>query len=566
MKKKIILTLGAIFFVALLISGTIISYLINFLLKDAVNSQINSMIKTNELLSSIRPNVTIAILVTAIICTVIMIIVTTIYTNKIYGNINIFTKKIARVANGELSLRVNEEGFIKTLAIYVNKIVNNTKRVLCEIGEVSDKNKELSLTIMENSTNTERASNEIATSMLSIAEGTNQQSEAAMLADESVKKMAENNNIIMEQTEKTKAVAEEMIEIVKTNSEIFSNLIQNMKKTGDTTTKLATSVDQLQTQANKIANITNVVTEISERTNLLALNAAIEAAGAGEHGKGFSVVADEVRRLAEQSSDSAGEIKKLIENITYTIITITTETNNQVKEIENTLNYADESKNSISKIVESTQSTFSAVTKINELAVSSMGITTTVTELVERIACTTQEAGAFSEEVSAACEEQLASMQEMNSYIEKMNITANDIDKTLKSFAKNITIGQKEKSLISEGFKVLKNLNSDMNKQGINIDNASNFFREQVKIYTQFEFVSTISKDGIMVSASDTTNVGNDYTYRPYFKMALQGKDFFTDSYISNATFNYCITISKPFQDSKGNILGVIMADICIEN
>lgn len=543
MKRKIMLTLGAIFFIAFLVSSTIITYIMYF-----------------------RPNTTIAIIVTAVICTVLAMIATTIFSNNIFANVNTLIERIARVAEGELSIRVDEGGFTKAIALYVNKIINNTKKVLCEIGEVADKNKELSLTIMENSKNTERASNEIANSMQSIAEGTNQQSEASMLADESVKKMAENNNVIMEQTEKTKAVAEEMIEIVQVNNEIFNNLIQNMKKTGDTTTKLATSVDQLQIEANKITNITNVVTEISERTNLLALNAAIEAASAGEQGKGFSVVADEVRRLAEQSSHSAGEIKKLIENITSTIVTITTETSNQVKEIENTLNYADESKNSISKIVESTQSTFSAVTKINQLAVSSRSITSNVTELVEKIACTTQEAGAFSEEVSAACEEQLASMQEMNRFIEKMNVTADDIDKTLKTYAKNISIGQKEKSLISEGFKVLRNLNTDMNKQGINIDNASNFFREQINIFTQFEFVSTISKDGIMVSASDTTNVGNDYTYRPYFKIALHGKEYFTDIYISNATFNYCITISKPFEDSKGNIIGVIMADICIEN
>ena len=542
MKKKILITIGAISFIAFLVSSTIITYIMNFKL-----------------------NVAITIILTTVICTVITIIATTIFTKNMFTNIDNFIEKIARVSQGELSIRVGEDGFTKAFALHVNKIINNTKKVLCEIGEVSDKNKELSITILENSKNTERASNEIATSMLSIAEGTSQQSEAAMLADESVKKMAENSNIIMDQTEKTKAVAEEMIETVKVNSEIFNKLIENMKNTGATTTKLSTSVGQLQTEANKISNITNVVTEISERTNLLALNAAIEAARAGEQGKGFSVVADEVRKLAEQSSDSAAEIKKLIENITSTIVTISSETNNQVKEIENTLTYADESRNSFSKIVESTQSTFGAINKINELASNSIEITSTVTELVDKIASTTQEAGAFSEEVSAACEEQLATTQEMNRLIEKMNVTADDIDKTLKSYTKNISIGQKEKSLISEGFKVLRNLNTDMNKQGIDIDNASTFFREQINIYTQFEFVSTISKDGIMVSASDTTNVGNDYTYRPYFKIALQGKEYFTDIYISNATFNYCITISKPFQDSNGNVLGVIMADICIE-
>ena len=543
MKKKILITIGAISFIAFLVSSTIITYIMNFKL-----------------------NVAITIILTTVICTVITIIATTIFTKNMFTNIDNFIEKIARVSQGELSIRVGEDGFTKAFALHVNKIINNTKKVLCEIGEVSDKNKELSITILENSKNTERASNEIATSMLSIAEGTSQQSEAAMLADESVKKMAENSNIIMDQTEKTKAVAEEMIETVKVNSEIFNKLIENMKNTGATTTKLSTSVGQLQTEANKISNITNVVTEISERTNLLALNAAIEAARAGEQGKGFSVVADEVRKLAEQSSDSAAEIKKLIENITSTIVTISSETNNQVKEIENTLTYADESRNSFSKIVESTQSTFGAISKINELASNSIEITSTVTELVDKIASTTQEAGAFSEEVSAACEEQLATMQEMNRLVEKMNETAYSIDSTLKSFAKNITIGEKEKRLIDEGFKTLAEFNTDINKQGISIDNASAFLREKAKLYPQFELVSLINSPGIMISANVNTNIGNDFTYRPYFKIALQGKDYYTESYISNTTFNYCITISKPFKDLNGNIIGVIMADICIEN
>ena len=566
MKKKIILSLTAVFFAAFLVAGTIISYITNSLLKNAVNSQLNSMIKTNEVLFEIRSGMAIAVVVTALICTALILIIITIYANKIFASIDIFKKRIENIADGQLSIRVKEEGILKTIALDVNKIINNTKRVLCEVGEVSDKNRELALVIMDNSQNTEKASNEIASSVHSIAEGTNKQSEAAIMSDESVKKMAGNNNIIMEQAEKTKVVAQEMIEIVKVNSEIFSNLIGNMKKTGDITTHLATNVDQLQMEADKIKNITNVVTEISERTNLLALNAAIEAARAGEQGKGFSVVADEVRKLAEQSSYSAGEIKKLIENITSTIGNIISETSNQVREIEKDIKYADESKSSFSKIVESTQSTFSAVNQINELATNTMEMTSHVTELVEKIACTTQESGAFSEEVSAACEEQLGSMQEMNRLVGKMNNTADDIDKTLKAFTKNISIGEKEKKLINEGLEILKNLNVDINKKGMRIDNASEFLREKAKTYTQFELVSLIDKEGIMKSANVNNNIGNDFSYRPYYKQAFQGEEYSTEPYISNTTFNYCITISKAFKDSNGSIIGVIMADICIES
>ncbi|MGE5627033.1 MAG: methyl-accepting chemotaxis protein [Solirubrobacterales bacterium] len=557
MKDKLMITMGAVVFAALLAAGTVVSSTIYFLVKNSVSSDIFSSIKTSIIA---------VIVITAIIITVIVETAIIILTNKIFNNISIFTEKISRVAEGELSLRIPEEGLIKIIAVNVNKLINNTKRVLCEIGEMSDKNKELSITIMENSKNTETASNEIANSMQSIAEGTNQQSQAAQQADESVKIMAGNNKIIIEQAETTKAVAEEMIGIVKVNSEIFDNLIENMKNTGDTTTKLASSVDKLQVEADKISNITNVVTEISARTNLLALNAAIEAARAGEHGKGFTVVADEVRKLAEQSAESAAEIKKLIENITHTITTITAESAKQVMAIEDTLNYADQSKTSFSKIEEATESTFKAISKINELASNSVSITSNVTEMVYKIAVTTEEAGAFSEEVSASCEEQLATMHEMNRLVEKMNEAAEKMDTALKSFAKNVEIGEKEKAFINEGFKNLGKFNEELNKNNISMENASNYFKEKALEHPEYELISIINKEGIMISANDNTNVGNDFTYRPYFKMALQGEEFCTESYISNTTFNYCITISKPFVDGKGKTVGVIMADICIES
>ncbi len=566
MKKKIITVLTSAFFIGFLISGIIISYITNFLVKSAVNSELSSMVKTNEILSKIRPSIVIAVAVTAMACTILILIIITIYINNIFAGVDTFKKNITDIADGQLSTRVKEEGILKTIALDVNKIINNTKRVLCQIGEISDKNRELAFTISGSSKNTEKASNEIANSMQSIAEGTNHQSEATILTEESAKKMADNNKIIMEQAGKTKVVAQEMMEIVKINSKLFSKLIVKMDNTGKTTTHLATSVNQLKIQADKINNITKVVTDISEKTNLLALNAAIEAARAGESGKGFSVVADEVRKLAEQSSVSVGEIKELIKNITSTIENITSETSNQVSEIEKDIKYADESKSSFAKIVESTQSTFSAVAQINELAESTMKITSNVTELIKEISSTTQESVAFSEEVSASCEEQLASMHEMNGLVVKMNSTADDIDKKLKAFVKNIGIGEKEKTLMKEGLQILKNFNMDINKQGIGIDNASDFFKEKVKTYTQFELVSLIDKEGIMKSANVNNNIGNDFTYRPYFKQAVQGEEYSTEPYISNTTYNYCITISEPFKDSDGNIIGVIMADICIEN
>ncbi|KHF11261.1 chemotaxis protein, partial [Vibrio parahaemolyticus] len=127
--------------------------------------------------------------------------------------------------------------------------------------------------------------------------------------------MAENSTVIAEKAQNTKNIAEEMVKTIKENQKTFETMIYKIKSTGDVSKKLAKNVRILESEAEEISKITDVVTEISERTNLLALNAAIEAARAGEHGRGFAVVADEVGQLADKTSKSLLNIQCYVNTI-----------------------------------------------------------------------------------------------------------------------------------------------------------------------------------------------------------------------------------------------------------
>ena len=502
-----------------------------------------------------------------LICTVLAAIIIGVIINKLFNNLEAFREKITRISDGQLAVRIGEEGIFGLLGKNVNKIVKNIKKILSEIAEVSETNRALAGTIQINTGHTERASEEIAESVMSIAENANNQSIGAISAGESAKLMAEDTKKIVDYAVKTQTVAEEMMEVIKDNGEVFNSLISKLKKTGEMSEMLAVDVQQLQGEADKINSITAVVTEISERTNLLALNAAIEAARAGEQGRGFSVVADEVRKLAEQSSDSAGEIRKLIENITKSISDITLKTKNQVSEIEEDIKYADSSKESYSKIIDSTKLTCEAINEIQALASDTSNMTSSVSKLVEEIVLSTQEAVAFTEEVSAAAEEQSASMQEMSKLVVNMEKAADGMDDRLNVYINNIIIGDGERKIVKEGFKVLNEISSNINSKALDIDKVSALLAEMVKTYPQFEYIGVMDGNGIMKSANVSIDVSNsDFSFRPYFKQAILGKEFISDPYISGVTYNYCIAIAMCLKDKMGNIIGVIMGDVCVEH
>ena len=217
-----------------------------------------------------------------------------------------------------------------------------------------------------------------------------------------------------------------------------AGIIEHAKKQMDvisgSTTVVNNLVQKLAKQTEEIEHITKVITDITDQTNLLALNAAIEAARAGEHGKGFAVVADEVRKLAEESKKSANSI------VTLTV-EIKNDTENVERAVGDSLVSVEDGVGVISKAGESFHAIVSAVntmtSQIQEISATSEQLSASaeqVTASVNEISGGAQSAAGNIDMIAAAMEEQAATMQEVNSVAMSLNESAQDLQSEIQRF------------------------------------------------------------------------------------------------------------------------------------
>lgn len=242
------------------------------------------------------------------------------------------------------------------------------------------------------------------------------------------------------------------IQSIAATSENVAGLAENTGKAGDggrnalerasvqmsaissSTASVQTAVNELASSSAKIVDIVNIITGIASQTNLLALNAAIEAARAGEQGRGFAVVADEVRKLAEQSETAAGQIAELIRHNVGNIELAVKAMNEGSENVSVGMQVMDEAGTSFATIdaliKQVTQEVRQMAKAIDKVAVSSDQVSSSAKD-IEEIARTAAEQ---TESVSAATEEQTASAQEIASASQTLSQLAQELQELVSKF------------------------------------------------------------------------------------------------------------------------------------
>ncbi|MBM7577849.1 methyl-accepting chemotaxis protein [Jeotgalibacillus terrae] len=351
--------------------------------------------------------------------------------NHLSKPINAVKNQLNRLSDNDLTgsfEEMNRKDEIGELGSSLIKMKANLSAMIQRIQQVSHTLAASSEELTASAEETNRATEQIAGSIQLISENAETQTEQAASSQKSVYGISEGISGIKdhlisagESTETTAIKVSEGKDRVM-NTEAKINDIQEKSQ------RASGAIQQLGGKSAEIGNIVSLITAVAEQTNLLALNAAIEAARAGEHGKGFAVVADEIRKLAEQSGRSASQIQELIFEIQTGIqesVTYMKDGEISVSAGMEAMNLTGESFNEIEKasavISEAARNVLKSVTDLDQRTASMVESTARTTEMIEHSSAESQSIAAASEEQSASMEEVAASSAALSQMAEELS-------------------------------------------------------------------------------------------------------------------------------------------------
>lgn len=375
-------------------------------------------------------------IVGTILALFIVVIATWLIAKKITLPLEILRNDVNKLASGDFTQPViaNGNDEIAALANDVNKMRDGLRQLIHNIQEKSDTIAASSEELTANAGQTSQAANQVAISITNVAEGSTKQIKSVDDASRAVESMKENIDAIAENSTKVVKDSREAAQKADKGSQDVDTMITNMKQIESSVENLADVIVRLGKQSNNIGKITETISDIASQTNLLALNAAIEAARAGEQGKGFSVVAEEVRKLAEQSGQAAQQISEEINAIqqeTAQAVTSMEDGNRNVKVGVESVNLVGANLKDIADIVQCSRDGVESIQ--NELSKIIEGNQKIVIE-VKNINEISKISADESQMVSAAAEEQLAAMDEISSSSQSLAKMAQEMQEATAIF------------------------------------------------------------------------------------------------------------------------------------
>ncbi len=324
----------------------------------------------------------------------------------------ILNDAMQEVANGNLNQQVNisKKDEIGLLVAGFNSMVGELRNIISSINKATGQVTEASLAMEKGSTEVGNISELVSGSIQQVASGADEQAASVENINEKMIDLDEGMKGVQQTNAMVEELAREMNEATVVGRQEMGNVSGQMDKIKSSITEVGEGINGLNQIIREIDDILNLINSIAEQTNLLALNAAIEAARAGEAGRGFSVVADEIRDLAEESSTSADQIRNLVSKIKAETENSSKKMDEGNAEINNGLNVVASANTAFEHIQ-------SGLDRLLRGIKQSTDVITRVSQNSEKIVQNVESIASISQQTTASAEEVSGTSQDLTTFV-----------------------------------------------------------------------------------------------------------------------------------------------------